>query len=130
MSADPHEQQIPPLRCAPVGMTGCISRDTDSVRMTDYVHNFGYGTVTRLGAAAVVKSAFAPLEFGAEDTEEAVGAVTEEANAEFRAPAVDVVAHLQLDCFLAVDGEIDFVGDADDADVDRGFAWGDDGANG
>jgi hypothetical protein len=27
MSADPHKQQIPPLRCAPVGMTHYVSRD-------------------------------------------------------------------------------------------------------
>jgi hypothetical protein len=81
-----------------------------------------------VGAAA--ESAFAPLEFGAEDAEEAVGTMAKEADAEFRALAMDVVAELQLDCFLAIDGEVDFVGDADDADIDGGFAWGDDGANG
>jgi hypothetical protein len=83
-----------------------------------------------LSGTTAVESALAPLEFGAEDAEEAVGAVAEEPDAEFRALAVDVVAELQLDCFLAVDGEVDFVGDADDAHVDRGFAWSDDWANG
>ena len=75
------------------------------------------------------KLPFSPFELRAQDAEEAVGAVADEADARFRALAVDVVAYLHGDGDLAVDGEEDLVGDADDADADGGFAWGDDGAN-
>ena len=74
--------------------------------------------------------AFAPFEFGAEDAEEAVGAAAEETDAGFGALAVDVVAERKRDCLLAVDGEVDFVGNADDVDADGGFAGSDDGADG
>jgi hypothetical protein len=45
----------------------------------------------QLSKKTAQKSAFAPFEFGAEDAEEAVGAVAEEADAGFGALAVDVV---------------------------------------
>ena len=72
----------------------------------------------------------APFEFGAKDAEEAVGAVTEEADAGLGALQVDVIVQFELDCLLAVDGEVDLVGDADDLDTDGGVAWDDDGADG
>ncbi len=74
--------------------------------------------------------AFAPFEFGAEDAEEAVGAVAEEADAGFGLLAVDAVVEFEFDCFLAVNGEVDFVGDADDLDADGGVAGHDDRADG
>jgi hypothetical protein len=37
--ADPDKQQIPPLRCAPVGMTDYFN----NVGMTDYFDSFGDG---------------------------------------------------------------------------------------
>src|SRR5258708_26699223 len=78
----------------------------------------------------LIPLAFAPFEFGAEDAEEAVGAAAQETDACLGALAVDVVAETKRDCLLAVDGEVDFVGNADDVDADGGFAGGDDGANG
>jgi hypothetical protein len=74
--------------------------------------------------------AFAPLEFGAEDAEEAVGAAAEKTNACFGALAVDVIAETKGDCYLAVDGEVDLVGNPDDMDANGRFAGGDDGADG
>lgn len=56
--------------------------------------------------------------------------MAKEADAGFGALAVDQVAELELDCFLAVDGEVDLVGDADDLDADSGVAGDDDRANG
>ena len=67
-----------------------------------------------MGNAAVLL-AFSPLQFGAQDAEEAVGAVAEETDAGLGALAVDVVAEAHLDCFLAVDGEVGLVGDSFDA---------------
>src|SRR6266581_5454383 len=112
MSADPDKQQIPPLRCAPVGMTNMsITLDTGArLRQWDL--------------------AFAPFEFGAEDAEEAVGAAAQETNARFGALAVDVIAETKGDCHLAVDGEVDLVGNTYDVDADGGFAGGDDGPDG
>src|SRR5258705_8762867 len=43
---------------------------------------------------------------------------------------MDVVFETKRDCLLAVDGEVDFVGNADDVDADGGFARGNDGADG
>ncbi len=77
-----------------------------------------------------VELAFAPLEFGAEDAEEAVGAVAEEADAGFGALAVDAVVEFEFDCFLAVYGEVDLVGDADDLNAYGGVAGHDDRADG
>jgi hypothetical protein len=78
----------------------------------------------------VVGSAFAPFELGAEDAEEAVGATAQETDAGLGALTVDVVAETQGDCLLAVDGEVDLIGNADDVDADGGFAGGDDGPDG
>ena len=55
--------------------------------------------------------------------------MAEKADAELGALAVDVVAELQLDGLLAIDGEVNFVGDADDVNADGGFAGSDDRAN-
>ena len=56
--------------------------------------------------------------------------MAEEADAGFGAVAVDAVVELEFDCLLAVDGEVDLVGDADDLDADGGVAGDDDGADG
>jgi hypothetical protein len=74
--------------------------------------------------------AFAPLEFGAEDAEEAVRAVAEKADAGFGSLEVDAVVEFELHRLLTVYGEIDLVGDADDLDADGGFARDNDGADG
>ena len=74
--------------------------------------------------------ALAPFEFGAEDVEESVGAGAEEADAGLGTVAVDVVAEVEFDGFLAVGGEVDLVGDADDVDADGGLSGDDDGTDG
>ena len=77
-----------------------------------------------------MKSAFAPFEFGAEDAEEAIRAAAQETDACFGALTVDVVSETKRDSFLAIDGEEDFVGNADDVDADGGVAGRDNGADG
>src|ERR1700722_12628286 len=56
--------------------------------------------------------------------------MADEADAGLGALAVDAVVELELDCLLAVDCEVDFVGDADDVDADGRVSGDDDGANG
>ena len=56
--------------------------------------------------------------------------MAEEADTGLGALAMDVVVELELDCFLAVDGEVDLVGDTDDLDANGGVAGDDDGADG
>ena len=80
--------------------------------------------------ALVFLLALAPFELGAEDVEESVGAGAEEADAGLGTVAVDVVAEVEFDRFLPVDGEVDLVGDADDVDADGGLSGDDDGADG
>ena len=79
-----------------------------------------------LVAATAVELALAPFEFGAEDAEEAVGPAAQETDACLGALAVDVVAETNGDCHLAVDGEVDLVGNTYYVDADGGFAGGDD----
>ena len=56
--------------------------------------------------------------------------MAEHADAGLGALTVDLVAELELDSFLAVDREVDFVGDTYDVDADLSVAGNDDGANG
>jgi hypothetical protein len=39
MNADPYKQQIPPLRCAPVGMTDYVSNFRDRILESDPEHS-------------------------------------------------------------------------------------------
>jgi hypothetical protein len=86
--------------------------------------------LTMLVVTTAMKSALAPLEFGAEDAEEAVGSAAQKANARLRTLTVDVVVKTKGDRLLTVDGEVDLVGNADDMNADGGFAGGDDGSDG
>jgi len=56
--------------------------------------------------------------------------VAEKADRRLGAPEMDVVVQFELDCLLAVDGEVDLIGNADDVDADGGFAGDDDRADG
>ena len=62
--------------------------------------------------------ALAPFQLGAENIEKAVLAEADEADAVGRATAMDLIAELELDSFLTVDGKEWLVGNALDVQLD------------
>src|SRR5882762_2496995 len=82
MSADPHKQQIPPLRCAPVGMTNSFSITFDSGHqdiMTNREYRIGIVGASSLAGKELSEelgaSSLAASDFVLLDEEDAAGQV-------------------------------------------------------